>query len=117
MWPEGTKPLPANPKLLVVCDRSGDTFEELEHEALSGRQFVVRSGQDRKVLAGHTGLPGHAGHGAKKKLYALVRAAKAAGSYKVEVVATSQRPGRTATVQFSFVVVRLVPPQATARRA
>jgi hypothetical protein len=105
LWPEGTKPLPADPKLVVVCDRGGDTFEELEHEAQSGRRFVVRSGQDRKVLTGHTG------HGAKKKLYALVRTAKAAGNYEVEVVATSQRPGRTTTVQFSFVAVRLVPPK------
>ena len=105
LWPEGTKPLPTDPKLIVVCDRGGDTFEELEHEARSGRQFVIRSGQDRKVLSGHTG------HGAKKNLYALVRAAKAAGSYEVEVAATSQRPGRTATVQFSFVAVRLVPPK------
>lgn len=105
LWPEGTKPLPTDPKLVVVCDRGGDTFEELEHEAQSGRRFVVRSGQDRKVLAGHMG------HGAKKKLYALVRTAKAAGSYEVEVVATSQRPGRTATVQFTFVAVQLVPPK------
>lgn len=104
LWPEGTRPLPGNPKLVVVCDRGGDTFEELEHEAQSGRRFVVRSGQDRKVLVGHTG------RGAKKKLYALARQAKAAGSYDVEVAATSQRPGRTATVQFSFLAVRLVPP-------
>jgi Transposase DNA-binding/Transposase DDE domain len=105
LWPEGTKPLPADPKLVVVCDRGGDTFEELEHEARSGRRFVVRSGQDRKVLAGH------GEHDAKKKLHHLSRAAKSVGSYEVEVAATSQRPGRTATVQFSFVAVRLVPPK------
>jgi hypothetical protein len=103
LWPEGTKPLPADPKLIVVCDRGGDTFEELEHEAKSGRRFVIRSRQDRKVFRGHTG------RGAKQNLYALARQAKAAGSYDVEVAATTQRPGRTATVQFSFVAVRLVP--------
>jgi hypothetical protein len=105
LWPEGTRPLPADPKLIVVCDRGGDTFEELEHEARSGRRFVVRSRQDRKVLHGHTG------RGAKQNLYALARQAKAAGSYEVEVAATTQRLGRTATVQFSFVAVRLVPPK------
>jgi len=105
LWPEGTRPLPADPKLVVVSDRGGDTLEELEHEAHSGRRFVVRSGKDRKVLCGHTG------RGAKKNLYALVRQATATGSYEVEVAATSQRPGRKATVQFSFVAVRLVPPK------
>jgi hypothetical protein len=104
LWPEGTRPLPADPKLIVVCDRGGDTFEEMEHEVRGGRRFVIRSRQDRKVLVGHTG------HGAKKKLYALARAAKAAGSYEVEVAATSQRPARTATVHFSFLPVRLIPP-------
>ena len=105
LWVEGTKCLPADPKLIVVCDRGGDTFEEFEHEAHSGRRFVIRSRHDRKVLRGHTG------HGATKNLYALACAAKAAGSYEVEVAATSQRPGRTAVVQFSFLAVRLIPPK------
>jgi hypothetical protein len=81
------------------------TFEELEHEGQSGRHFVIRSRLDRKVLQGHSG-PGE-----KKNLYALARQAKSAGSYEVEVAATNQRPGRTATVQFSWVAVRLVPPK------
>jgi hypothetical protein len=105
LWPEGTKPLPKSPKLVVVCDRGGDTFEELEHEARSGRHFVIRSKQDRKVRLEHTG------HGAKKNLHVVARKAKAVGSYEVEVAATSQREGRTATVQFSFVAVRLIPPK------
>ena len=105
LWPAGTKPLPADPKLIVVCDRGGDTFEELEHEARSGRQFVIRSRLNRKVL------DGHAGHDAKKNLHALARQAKSAGSYQVEVATTSQRAGRTATVQFSWVAVRLLPPR------
>jgi hypothetical protein len=105
LWPEGTKPLPADPTLIVVCDRGGDTLEEMEHEAKSGRGFVIRSRHDRKVFIGHTG------HGAKKKLYTLAREAKAAGSYEVEVAATGQRPGRVTTVHFSFLAVRLVPPK------
>ena len=104
LWPEGTKPLPPSPKLVVVCDRGGDTFEELEHEARSGRQFVIRSSQDRKVLVGH------AGHGAKKNLHWVARQAKAVGSYEFEVAAAPGRVARTAKMQFSFVAVRLVPP-------
>lgn len=105
LWPEGTMPLPDDPKLIVVCDRGGDTLEEMEHEAKSRRGFVIRSRHDRKALVGHTG------HGAKKKLYTMAREAKPAGRYEVEVAATGQRPGRTATVQFSFRAVRLVPPK------
>lgn len=105
LWPEATRPLPNDPKLVVVCDRGADTFEELEHEARCHRQFVIRARQDRKILLGHTG------RGAKKKLLGVARQAKSVGSYEVEVAATHQRPARTATVQFSFVAVRLVPPQ------
>ena len=65
LWPAATKLLPGDRKLIVVCDRGGDSFEQLEHEAKSGRRFVIRSSKDRKVLVGHT-----AG-GAKKKRYAL----------------------------------------------
>jgi hypothetical protein len=36
LWPEATKSLPGDPKLIVVCDRGGDTFEQLEHEARRG---------------------------------------------------------------------------------
>jgi Transposase DNA-binding/Transposase DDE domain len=105
LWPAATRPLPNTPQLIVVCDRGGDTFEELEHEARSGRKFVIRSMSDRKILLGHTG------HGAKKNLHDLARQAPSVGSYEVEVAATHQRPGRRATVQFSFVTVRLVPPR------
>jgi hypothetical protein len=105
LWPEATKPLPSDRKLIVVCDRGGDTFEQLEHEAKSGRRFVIRSSKDRKVLVGH--MPG----GAKKKLYDLARSAKAAGQYTVEVAATADRPARKATMHYSFVAVRLIPPK------
>lgn len=104
LWPEATKPLPSDPKLIVVCDRGGDTFEELEHEAKSGRRFVIRSSKDRKVMMKHSG------HGATKKLYAAARRAKPVGCYTVEVAATEEGPARKAVVQFSFIAVRLIPP-------
>ena len=53
LWPKGTKHLPADSSLTDVCDRGADTFEFLEHECRSGRQFVIRSGRVRKVYAGH----------------------------------------------------------------
>lgn len=105
LWPEATKPLPGDPKLIVVCDRGGDTFEQLEHEAKSGRRFVIRSAKDRWMMAGH------AGNGVKQKLHAVARRAESAGSYTVEVGATGQQPARKATVQFSWMAVRLMPPK------
>ncbi len=53
LWPSGTKHLPADCRLTDVCDRGADTFEFLEHEYKSGRQFVIRSSRIRKVHAGH----------------------------------------------------------------
>lgn len=53
LWLHGTECLPNDPKLIDVCDRGADTFEFLEHELLSGRRFVIRSGYSRRVLAGH----------------------------------------------------------------
>lgn len=105
LWPAATKPLPGDRKLIVVCDRGGDTFEQLEREAKSGRRFVIRSAKDRWMMAGHAGI------GAKQKLHATARRTKAAGSYTVEVGATPEQPARKATVQFSFMAVRLMPPK------
>lgn len=105
LWPRGTESLPGTGKLIVVCDRGGDTFEELEHEARSGRGFVIRSRNDRKV---------HAGHGSvspELKLHALSRAAHSAGSFRVEVASTAKRPSRTATVCFAYSAVELIPPR------
>lgn len=53
LWPKGTKHLPRDKRLTDVCDRGADTFEFLEHQCKSGRQFVVRSGRVRNVYAGH----------------------------------------------------------------
>lgn len=105
LWPEGTKNLPVRADLFVVCDRGGDTFEELEHESRSGRRFVIRSRQDRNSLCGHTD------QATQGKLYELTRAAKPRGRYTVEVAATHGRTGRTATVQVSYMAVQLIPPK------
>jgi hypothetical protein len=105
LWPQVTKPLPNDQKLIVVCDRGADTFEELEHEAKSGRRFVIRSSKDRKVILNHSG------HGATKKLYAVMRSVKAAGEYKLDVDTTADRAARKATLQYSFIAVRLIPPK------
>ena len=52
LWVTGTAHLPAAPQLIDVADQGADTFEFLEHEARSGRRFVIRVGKTRKVQAG-----------------------------------------------------------------
>lgn len=47
LWVQGTEGLPADARLVDVCDRGADTFEFLEHEWNGGRSFVVRSSQNR----------------------------------------------------------------------
>lgn len=53
LWLEGTRTLPADRKIVDVCDRGADTFEFIEHEVHSGRTFVVRSCYNRGALTGH----------------------------------------------------------------
>jgi hypothetical protein len=107
LWVKATEPLPGDRKLIVVADRGADTFEELENESKSGRRFVIRSAKDRNVLEGHVG-----NDQGKKKLHALARQAKAGGSYALELAATMDRAARKATLQYSFIAVRLLPPKA-----
>lgn len=53
LWCRGVAGLPANRKLVDVCDRGADTFEFLETETHGGRRFVIRSSYDRSIRPGH----------------------------------------------------------------
>ncbi len=53
LWLNGTSHLPRDARLIDVADQGASTFEFLEHEFKSGRRFVIRNGQQRKVYAGH----------------------------------------------------------------
>ena len=53
LWLKGTTGLPAERKLIDVCDRGTDTFEFLEHATHSSRRFVIRSSYNRSTYAGH----------------------------------------------------------------
>lgn len=54
LWMRGTEGLPARREVVGVYDRGADTFEFLEHEANSGRTFVIRSAHDRRITVGHS---------------------------------------------------------------
>jgi len=104
LWPDGTRDLPGDPRLIVVCDRGGDTFEELEHEHRSRRRLVIRARHNRRVLIGHEG-PSR-----KQYLQSTLRRQAAAGSFTLKVAATTGRPARSAKLSVSFLAVRLVAP-------
>lgn len=104
LWPEGTRELPGDPRLIVVCDRGGDTFEELEHECRSGRRLVIRAQHNRHILTGHDG-PGR-----KQYLQSTLRHQAAAGSFTLWVAASAGRPARMAQLRVSFAALRLVAP-------
>lgn len=53
LWVKGTQHLPSEAGLVDVADQGASTFEFFEHEAHSGRRFVIRNGKVRKVYAGH----------------------------------------------------------------
>jgi hypothetical protein len=53
LWLKGTQMLPNDRKIVDVCDRGADTTEFIEHEAASGRRFVIRASQNRCILLGH----------------------------------------------------------------
>lgn len=53
LWLKGTEGLPGERRFIDIADRGADTFEFLEHEVKSGRRFVIRSHQSRKLSGGH----------------------------------------------------------------
>jgi Transposase DNA-binding len=105
LWPEGTRELPGDSKLIVVCDRGGDTFEELEHEQCSGRRFVIRSRHNRRILDEHSGSV------KKQYLETTLRREPACGTFTLEIAAAEGRAARTAALSVSFRALRLAPPR------
>jgi hypothetical protein len=95
LWPHGTRHLPAARRFVDVADQGADTFEFLEHEARSGRTFVVRAYKPRQVQAGHDGV------GPREYLADYVRGLPALGQFTMDVQA--QR-GRKARKDASFTI-------------
>lgn len=105
LWPDGTRDLPDEARLIVVCDRGGDTFEELEHEYRSRRRLVIRSQHNRRILLGHQGSS------RRQYLHSTLRRQAARGSFTLDVAAAAGRPARLARLEVSFIAMRLVAPK------
>lgn len=120
LWLQGTEPLPADRKLIDVCDQGADTFEFLEHEVQSGRRFVIRAAYDRRIFIGHgtsASLP--SGH-----LRTYARMLPEAGTWSLRVTSkvetkrpkkkgkkkTIKRKARDAKMAASFAPIQIKPP-------
>lgn len=98
LWTRGTAALPADERLTVVADRGADLFEFLEHEARSGRRFVIRAKADRNV---------HEADDRPGRLYDFARRLPACAERSI-VVGPEKRAVRLAV---AYGTVRLVPPR------
>lgn len=93
LWLEGVKPLPANSKIVDVCDRGADTFEFIEHEVQSGRRFVIRSAHSRKIQVSH------ASDAPTEMLHEFARSLRSLGTVQVHVPAAKIEKTRRKTVK------------------
>jgi hypothetical protein len=87
LWKSGTQHLPADRRLIDVCDRGADVFEFLEHEVQSGRRFVIRSSYNRSCIPGHD--PDATSN--KTTLHTWARTLEPLGETNVKVQAKSPR--------------------------
>lgn len=123
LWLKGVAGLPADRRLVDVCDRGADTLEFLRAEMESGRTFVIRSAQQRTCYAGHAvPAPGTA----TSKLHEHARQLPQLGTWQLEVSGKTEfkspggkgkkqevkRKPRTATMAVSAGPVRLVSSKA-----
>lgn len=121
LWLQGTAGLPGDWNIVDVCDQGADTFEFLEHEAQSGRRFVIRSAHNRSAQAGHG-----ASEASSSLLREHARSLEAAGHWSLQVTSKSemkskerrkgkkrrvQRIKREAQMAVSFGAVQIKPPQ------
>jgi hypothetical protein len=111
LWLRGTERLPADWRLVDVCDQGSDTFEFLEHEVHSGRRFVIRSWHSRQIS------PGHQPTGSTRDLRTYVSRLHAIGGRIIDVPWQSRhgrrkaRPARRAKLLISVCAALVHPPR------
>ena len=108
LWVNGVKPLPADRRLVDVCDQGADTFEFLETECQSGRRFVIRSKYSRKINVGHEAS------GDVHRLREYIRSLPAMGQREADLQAHATRKKRRAQLLVSAAAVLVHRPHAKA---
>lgn len=93
LWIKGVQPLPADRRLVDVCDRGADTSEFIEYEANSGRTFLIRSSNNRNCFVGHEEI----GKAKSLKLHDHARRLPLLGTWELQVSGKTEfkSPGRT----------------------
>lgn len=93
LWIKGVQPLPADRKIVDVCDRGADTSEFIEYEANSGRTFLIRSSNNRNCFAGHEAI----GKAKSQKLHDYARRLPMVGTWELQVAGKTEfkSKGRT----------------------
>jgi hypothetical protein len=108
LWKQGGEAIPVAPEGRVwvdVADRGADTTEFLDFEESQGKQYVVRSQHNRRVLQGHDGET------ERVKLHDWLGSLPETGRRTVNVPARKGQPARTATVGVAWAPVRVLPPR------
>ena len=104
LWVEGARasgPAPAGVRCIDVSDSLSDTFEYMAFAQATGRLFVLRQKEDRRL---ETPLAG------QQYLKAAVRALPAQAERPLRVLASPGRSARQTTVRLAFAAVHLAVP-------
>jgi Transposase DNA-binding len=105
LWIHGAAacgPVPAGMVGIDVSDSLSDTFEYMAYEVTQQRCFVLRAKENRKLETAVNG---------RWYLLDAVRSLPGSGQRQVEVLPSSKRQGRTATVKVAFAAVHLAVPR------
>jgi transposase-like protein len=102
---------PLGSRWIDVCDRGADYFEAMQQARQLGHEFLLRVRQDRRVLVPAVDAATGVVADELQTLHQAIAAIPAATTKAVRVASKGGRPGRTATVQVGYAMVRLQPPQ------
>jgi hypothetical protein len=105
LWSQASKaigPTPEGCRWIDVADRGADIFEFLENELTLGREFVIRSTHDRRILTAQ---------GEASALRDHLRSLPSQAERAVDVRAKPGRPARTAAMSVAYATVSLLCPQ------
>jgi hypothetical protein len=122
LWPRGAQAsgaAPAGVRCVDVSDSLSDTFEYMASELATGRLFLLRAREDRRLDDGEdeeeeATASATASADAEEEppsyLYETIRAVAPQAERTLVVQPTSGRTGRTTTVKIAFAPVRLAVP-------
>jgi hypothetical protein len=104
LWVQGAQvsgPAPAGVRCVDISDSLSDTFEYMAYEMSQGRQFVLRSREERGLAEPVSG---------RNYLYEALRKLQPMGTRDIQVLPSPTRKARTATLQVSFAPVTIQRP-------